>query len=100
MNSSHRRGTAGAGAAMFFVGTLTAVSATISGYPVFGGQAVRYAVAALVLLAVARFTGRPPAGRPRGTGSCWRPWRRPAWSRSTCASWRPPRTPARPRSAR
>ncbi|MEO3822470.1 DMT family transporter [Actinomadura sp. B10D3] len=63
MNSSHRRGTAGAGAAMFFVGTLTAVSATISGYPVFGGQAARYAVAALVLLAVARFTGRP-ARRP------------------------------------
>ncbi|WP_433477181.1 DMT family transporter [Spirillospora sp. CA-142024] len=66
MNTSHKRGMAGAGSAMFLVGTLTAVSATISGYPVFGGQAVRYAVAALVLLAVARLAGgaapRPSVG--------------------------------------
>jgi drug/metabolite transporter (DMT)-like permease len=63
MNTSHKRGMAGAGAAMSLVGTLTAVSATISGYPVFGGQAARYAVAALVLLAVARLVGGP-ARRP------------------------------------
>ncbi|WP_141578219.1 EamA family transporter [Actinomadura sp. WMMA1423] len=63
MNTSHKRGMAGACVAMSIVGTLTAVSATISGYPVFGGQAVRYAVAALVLLAVARFAGGP-ARRP------------------------------------
>jgi drug/metabolite transporter (DMT)-like permease len=63
MNTSHKRGMAGAGAAMSLVGTLTAVSATISGYPVFGGQAARYAVAALVLLAVARLAGGP-ARRP------------------------------------
>ncbi|MFA1541250.1 EamA family transporter [Actinomadura monticuli] len=61
--NSHRRGTAGAGAAMFLVGTLTAVSAAVSGYPVFGGQAVRYAVAAAVLLIVARLAGGP-AARP------------------------------------
>ncbi|GAA1782706.1 DMT family transporter [Actinomadura chokoriensis] len=63
MNGSQRRGTAGAGTAMFLVGTLTAVSATIASYPLFGGQAVRYAVAAAVLLAVARFAGGP-AARP------------------------------------
>ncbi|MBB6400123.1 drug/metabolite transporter (DMT)-like permease [Actinomadura coerulea] len=63
MNTSQRRGMAGAAAAMSLVGTLTAVSATISGYPVFGGQAVRYAAAALVLLAVARLAGGP-ARRP------------------------------------
>ncbi|TYK49282.1 DMT family transporter [Actinomadura decatromicini] len=66
MNTANRRGMAGAGTAMFLVGTLTAVSATISDYPVFGGQAARYAVAALILLAVARFTGgrhRRPALR-------------------------------------
>ncbi|MEU8343044.1 EamA family transporter [Spirillospora sp. NPDC048832] len=63
MNTTHRRGAVGAGSAMFLVGTLTAVSATISGYPVFGGQAVRYAVAAVILLAVARFAGGP-ARRP------------------------------------
>ncbi|MFC4050355.1 DMT family transporter [Actinomadura syzygii] len=66
MNSANKRGMAGAGTAMFLVGTLTAVSATISDYPVFGGQAARYAVAALILLAVARFAGgrhRRPALR-------------------------------------
>ncbi|TDD85256.1 DMT family transporter [Actinomadura darangshiensis] len=63
MNMSQKRGTAGAGCAMFLVGTLTAVSATISGYPVFGGQAVRYAAAAVILLAVARLAGGP-ARRP------------------------------------
>jgi drug/metabolite transporter (DMT)-like permease len=57
------RGTAAAGTAMFLVGTLTAVSATIKDYPVFGGQAVRYAVAAVILLAVARLRGGP-ARRP------------------------------------
>ncbi|MEU8801453.1 DMT family transporter [Spirillospora sp. NPDC048819] len=61
--SSGGLGTAGAGSAMFLVGTLTAVSATIAGYPVFGGQAARYAVAALILLAVVRFAGGP-ARRP------------------------------------
>ncbi|NYD46742.1 drug/metabolite transporter (DMT)-like permease [Actinomadura luteofluorescens] len=63
MNTSQKRGMAGAGAAMSLVGTLTAVSATISGYPVFGGQAARYAAAALVLLVVARLAGGP-ARRP------------------------------------
>ena len=61
MNGSQRRGTAGAATAMFMVGTLTAVSATIASYPLFGGQAVRYAVAAAVLLLVARLTGGPGA---------------------------------------
>ena len=48
---------------MFLVGTLTAVSAAVAGYPVFGGQAVRYAVAAVVLLIVTRLAGGP-AARP------------------------------------
>lgn len=47
-------GVAFAAAAMFLVGTLTAVSALIRDYPVYGGQAVRYAVAAAILFAVAR----------------------------------------------
>ncbi|KAB2365391.1 EamA family transporter [Actinomadura montaniterrae] len=57
-------GGAAAGTAMFLVGTLTAVSATIKDYPVFGGQAVRYTVAAAILLAVARLRGGP-GRRPR-----------------------------------
>lgn len=46
------------------VGSLTAVNATLRHYPVFGGQALRYLVAAGVLLFVVRLRGRPePAGR-------------------------------------
>ncbi|GAA4224734.1 DMT family transporter [Actinomadura meridiana] len=55
----------GAGSAMFLVGTLTAVSATIADYPVLGGQAVRYAVAAVILQAVVRLTGARRQGSVR-----------------------------------
>ncbi|MFP3968383.1 DMT family transporter [Actinomadura fulvescens] len=53
-STTSTRGMLGAGSAMFFVGTLTAVSATIADYPVFGGQAVRYTVAAAILLVAVR----------------------------------------------
>ncbi|MQY03911.1 hypothetical protein ACRB68_19570 [Actinomadura sp. RB68] len=53
---------AGAGGAMFLVGSLPAVSATVAGYPVLGGQAVRYAVAAAILLAVAAVADRGRRG--------------------------------------
>jgi drug/metabolite transporter (DMT)-like permease len=42
---------------MFMVGTLTAVSDVIGTYPVYGGQALRYAVATVILLAVIRVRG-------------------------------------------
>ncbi|WP_329519582.1 DMT family transporter [Spirillospora sp. NBC_01491] len=64
------RGTLGAATAMTCVGSLTAVSATIAGYPVFGGQAVRYAVAALILFLVARFAARD-GRRTRPTPREW-----------------------------
>ncbi|MBW8481518.1 EamA family transporter [Actinomadura parmotrematis] len=67
-NAPARSGTAGAAAAMALVGTLTAVSAVIAPYPVLGGQAVRYAVAAAVLLAVA---ARRDRGRPRPAARDW-----------------------------
>ncbi|WP_218957377.1 DMT family transporter [Streptomyces sp. UH6] len=44
----------GAASAMLLVGTSTAVSATIADYPVFAGQALRYGLAAVILLAVVR----------------------------------------------
>ncbi|XVQ84893.1 DMT family transporter [Microbispora siamensis] len=47
----------GAAGAMFLVGTLAAVSGVIADYPVYGGQALRYALAAVILLAVARGRG-------------------------------------------
>ncbi|MEU7878753.1 DMT family transporter [Microbispora bryophytorum] len=52
--NSHAAGAAGA---MFLVGTLAAVSGVIADYPVYGGQALRYALAAVILLAVARGRG-------------------------------------------
>ncbi|GIH28920.1 hypothetical protein Aph01nite_72300 [Acrocarpospora phusangensis] len=45
-------------AAMFMVGTLAAVSDVIQDYPLYGGQAVRYAVAAVALLATAALLDR------------------------------------------
>ena len=51
------RGSVGAAAAMFSVGTLAAISSVINRYPLYGGQALRYSLAALILLAVARRMG-------------------------------------------
>ncbi|HXA58627.1 MAG TPA: DMT family transporter [Streptosporangiaceae bacterium] len=46
------RGAVGAFFAMTCVGTLTAVSAALRDYPVYGGQAIRYTMAALCLFLV------------------------------------------------
>ena len=51
------RGSVGAATAMFSVGTLAAISAVINRYPLYGGQALRYSLAALILLAEARRMG-------------------------------------------
>ena len=51
------RGSVGAAAAMFLVGTLAAISSVINQYPLYGGQALRYALAAVVLSAVASAKG-------------------------------------------
>ena len=55
--NSLSRGAAAAAAAMFLVGTLAAISAVINRYPLYGGQALRYSLAAVILLAVARARG-------------------------------------------
>ncbi|MFI7421891.1 DMT family transporter [Nonomuraea sp. NPDC049684] len=52
-----RNGIAGAATAMFLVGTLAGVSGLIGSYPVYGGQAVRYLAAAVILLVVTRALG-------------------------------------------
>ncbi|MFF5206720.1 DMT family transporter [Streptosporangium sp. NPDC000396] len=58
-----------AAGAMFLVGTLAGVSGTIQDYPVYGGQALRYLLAAVALLAAARFSGlRFVRLTPRETG--------------------------------
>ncbi|MEV0591624.1 DMT family transporter [Nonomuraea cavernae] len=47
-----RNGVTGAASAMFIVGTLAGVSGLIADYPLYGGQAVRYLVAVVILLVV------------------------------------------------
>ena len=56
--------------AMCCVGSSVAVSATIVDAPLFTLQAVRYALAAALLLVLAR-VGRRPLPRPRGTEWLW-----------------------------
>jgi drug/metabolite transporter (DMT)-like permease len=68
--SPFRSGAVTAAAAMTCVGSSVAVSATITAAPLFTLQAVRYAVAAALLLIVARVTGRRPP-RPRGREWLW-----------------------------
>jgi drug/metabolite transporter (DMT)-like permease len=51
------RGPVEAASAMLLVGTLAACSSVINDYPLYGGQALRYALAALILVAVARAKG-------------------------------------------
>jgi drug/metabolite transporter (DMT)-like permease len=59
----------GAGA-MIFVGGSVAVSGVLAHAPVFTAEALRYAVACLILLVLARVTGRRLT-RPRGTEWLW-----------------------------
>lgn len=70
--TSDLRGYAQAGTVMIIVGTLTAVSATIARYPVYGGQAMRYAVATVILLVVAHTRERrTTVARVRPTPRQW-----------------------------
>lgn len=71
--SGARRTTTGAAlaaAGMCCVGSLVAVSGTIVGAPVFTLQAVRYAIATVLLATVVRISGRA-VPRPRGTEWLW-----------------------------
>jgi hypothetical protein len=75
---------AGAGA-MICVGGSVAVSSVLAKAPVFTAEALRYAMACLILLLLARLTGRGPK-MPRGTECCGcAVSRRPAWC---CSTWR------------
>lgn len=59
-----------AAAGMACVGSSVAVSQTVVDAPLFTLQAIRYALAAALLLAIARLGGRP-LPRPRGTDWLW-----------------------------
>jgi drug/metabolite transporter (DMT)-like permease len=56
--------------AMGFVGGSVAISAVLAGAPLFTAQSLRYAVACLLLLGLARLTGRSVT-RPRGAEWAW-----------------------------
>ncbi|NUT37303.1 MAG: EamA family transporter, partial [Hamadaea sp.] len=57
---SDLRSASAAASAMFLVGTLAAVSVAVATFPVYGGQAMRYALGALILFGIAAARGRRP----------------------------------------
>jgi drug/metabolite transporter (DMT)-like permease len=63
-------GVAAGATGMVFVGGSVAVSTVLAGAPVFTAEAVRYGAACLLLVALAKLTGRQLT-RPRGTEWLW-----------------------------
>ena len=82
-----------AAAGMSCVGSSVAVSATIVDAPLFTLQAVRYALAAVLLLAPGRGRRRP-LPRPRGTEWLWLAGVAASglvlFNVASCAAWRTP----------
>jgi drug/metabolite transporter (DMT)-like permease len=68
--TSPRRAVGACVSAMVFVGGSVAVSGVLTGAPFFTAEAVRYAVAALLLVLFAHRSGRPVV-RPRGAEWLW-----------------------------
>jgi drug/metabolite transporter (DMT)-like permease len=68
LNKRERTGAGLAGGSVLLVGGSVAASSMLNGYPVLGGQAVRYLAAGLLLAAWARLTHKP---LPRPTGREW-----------------------------
>jgi drug/metabolite transporter (DMT)-like permease len=70
LNNQERTGAGLAAGSMLLVGGSVAASSALAGYPVLGGQAVRYLAAGLLLAAWARLT-RTPLPRPAGRDWAW-----------------------------
>jgi drug/metabolite transporter (DMT)-like permease len=68
VSGAERTGAALAGGAVLLVGGSVAASSLLAGYPVLGGQSVRYAAAGLLLAGWARLRGQP---LPRPVGREW-----------------------------
>ena len=70
LNKRERAGAGLAGGSVLLVGGSVAASSMLTGYPVLGGQAVRYLAAGLLLAAWARLT-HTPLPRPAGREWAW-----------------------------
>jgi drug/metabolite transporter (DMT)-like permease len=70
LNRQERTGTELAAGSVLLVGGSVAASSLLGGYPVLGGQAIRYLVAAFLLAAWARLR-RQPLPRPAGREWAW-----------------------------
>jgi drug/metabolite transporter (DMT)-like permease len=70
LNKQEHTGAGLAAGSMLLVGGSVAASSLLAGYPVLGGQAVRYLVAALLLAGWARLR-RTPLPRPAGREWAW-----------------------------
>jgi drug/metabolite transporter (DMT)-like permease len=70
LNKRERTGAGLAAGSMLLVGGSVAASSLLEGYPVLGGQAVRYLAAGLVLAVSARLR-RKPLPRPAGREWAW-----------------------------
>ena len=70
LNRQERIGVGLAAGAVLLVGGSVAASSLLGGYPVLGGQGIRYLVAGLLLAAWARLR-RQPLPRPTGREWAW-----------------------------
>lgn len=70
LNKQERTGAGLAAGSVLLVGGSVAASSMLAGYPVLGGQAVRYLAAGLLLAAWARLTHQP-LSRPAGRDWAW-----------------------------
>src|ERR1700749_4307252 len=70
LDKRERAGVGLAAGSVLLVGGSVAASSLLDGYPVLGGQAVRYLAAGLLLAAWARLT-RKPLPRPAGREWAW-----------------------------
>lgn len=84
-SSSVRSGGVFALVGMACVGSSVAVSQALVGAPLFTVQAVRYALAAIVLLILSVAARRRSRGRAVSNGPGWAEWQAAAWC---CSTWR------------
>ena len=70
LNRQERTGAGLAGGSVLLIGGSVAASSLLGGYPVLGGQAIRYLAAGLLLAAWARLR-RTPLPRPAGREWAW-----------------------------